>query len=134
VSASYSTSHIVDGVNRGNPNRQQEARAERERITARLHAGTVVMPPNPPLLTVSYVKQRVEVRTRAGEIVVGVVTEIRTPAPRALVLAVPLEHDPRGFWTHHRPHRGGRLVYENEIERITVLEGPAASPDPEETE
>ncbi len=118
-------------TNTGDTHARLEARTVRLLQEARLFEGTTRTPRNPPHLSLVLVRQRVEVKTSTEEII-GVVTEIRRSdgfCP-ALVLAPPLAWEARGFWTHYQSYQP-RLFYALEIERLTMLEGPAKQEEKE---
>lgn len=68
--------------------------------------------------------QRVEAKLRVAE-QIGVVVFV-SRARQIVVLAEPMQYDERGFWTHGCRRWALRT---EEIERLTVLEGPARLPD-----
>lgn len=130
-------SYPVDG--RGDPRPLALARRARERQAERLHQGTTLNAPIPVHLSPVLVKQRVEVRTRgfvgrpARNEFVGVATSVLGGGGGGggIFLAKPVAWDPRGFWSCD--DGVVEFFHRDQIERITLLHGSAASAGEEES-
>ena len=84
--------------------------------------------PNPALIGPYLIGQRVEVKTRIIE-QIGVVTWVNR-AEGLITLSEPGVYlEEAGRWTHRNRRWAHRV---EEIERLTVLEGPARMPEEEE--
>lgn len=117
--------------NRNAPSRIARERAAREKLDARRRSGTVRQEPLPALLSVVLVKQRVEVRTKrcvgGRNERVGVVEQVNLLGEDLLLNEKPIAWDSRGFWTCD-PKAAATWLTREQIERITVLEGPIPVP------